>query len=641
MSGGKIERRLAAILAADVVGYSRLMGVDEVGTLRALQAHRREFIDPVVAAHHGRLVKTTGDGLLLEFASVVDAVACGVAVQRGMLARNAGVAEDKRIMLRIGINVGDIIIEGGDIFGDGVNVAARLEALCEPGGLCISRSANEQVRDKLALAFADLGEQVVKNISRAVGVFGLAAADIAKLPEYVAPDAEPDDVAVPQEARPATPRRVARWPMAVATLSVLIALAVGTWWTTRATAPTVAQTGDRRLSLLVLAFSSAGTDAAQDQRAAQLTHDVTQRFSELPGIPVVSAEAAAMSATPDTTALGRKLDVHFVLAGAVRSENDHLVTTASLTETSHDRKVWSVRIELPENPKTTATMVERIVHDAHQAAIDAEVARAERERPGAWDARDNYLAAQISILQPLTQANRLAQLALIDKAHALDPGFAPAIFELAALRAVVLRNDWSENRAADIEAANRAIDALIAARPRDTEVLAVKASLQAAQGNLDQALTTNRLITEIAPDRWEPYRDIGGLLFEQGKYQDSLASLREARKRLPTNFGAYDLDGQIAAALLAVGQYSRAADTAGRAIVETRGAGVGALGDRLWLVQIAAQSAAGKDEEARATLARYLAAQRLWRTLAQVQTFRANALTPHLADGLRKAGMAE
>ena len=177
------QRRLAAILAADVAGYSRLMSADEIGTLTSLKAHRRELTDPAIADHHGRIVKTTGDGALVEFGSVVDAVQCAVAIQRGMLSRNAGISEDKRIVFRIGVNVGDIIIDDGDIFGDGVNIAARLEALCEPGGVCISRAANDQIRDKLALAFADLGEQTVKNISRAIGVFGLAPTDIEALPE--------------------------------------------------------------------------------------------------------------------------------------------------------------------------------------------------------------------------------------------------------------------------------------------------------------------------------------------------------------------------------------------------------------------------------------------------------------------------
>jgi class 3 adenylate cyclase/pimeloyl-ACP methyl ester carboxylesterase len=203
MQSATTQRRLAAILAADVVGYSRMMGVDEVSTLSQLKGHRRQLIDPVVAAHHGRIVKTTGDGALVEFASVVDAVGCAVAIQRGMLTRNAGIAADKRIVLRIGINVGDIIIDGDDIFGDGVNIAARLQTLCEPGGVCISRAANDQIRDKLSLAFADLGEQVVKNISRAVGVFGLASKDIEALPE--AQIAQPAAEQVPAQSQRSEP----------------------------------------------------------------------------------------------------------------------------------------------------------------------------------------------------------------------------------------------------------------------------------------------------------------------------------------------------------------------------------------------------------------------------------------------------
>jgi len=181
MSEERVERRLAAILAVDVAGYSRLMGEDEEGTLAAMRAVRREIGDPKIREHRGRIVKTTGDGLLVEFASVVDAVRCAVEVQREMIARNANVPAGRRLEFRMGINVGDIIIEDGDIFGDGVNIAARLEALAEPGGICVSAAAHDQVRDRLDIGFEDLGEQQVKNIARPVRVYSVSAAVIGVL----------------------------------------------------------------------------------------------------------------------------------------------------------------------------------------------------------------------------------------------------------------------------------------------------------------------------------------------------------------------------------------------------------------------------------------------------------------------------
>src|SRR5215472_218420 len=184
-------RRLAAILAADVAGYSRLMGEDEEGTHERLKAHRRELIDPKIREHSGRIVKSTGDGILAEFPSVVDAVRCAAELQRAMIDREAGAPEDRRIRFRIGINLGDVIVEDDDIFGDGVNVAARLEALADPGGICISRTVRDHIRDKLAYPFEDLGEQSVKNIARPVRIYTLPPEAIADLPAPTAPPTPP------------------------------------------------------------------------------------------------------------------------------------------------------------------------------------------------------------------------------------------------------------------------------------------------------------------------------------------------------------------------------------------------------------------------------------------------------------------
>ena len=215
-----VQRRLAAILAADVAGYSRLMGADEEGTLERLKAHRRQLIDPKIAEHHGRIVKTTGDGMLVEFASVVDAVRCAVEIQRGMVDRDAEIPEDKRITFRIGINLGDIIIDDDDIFGDGVNIAARLEGLAEPGGICISRVVRNQIRDKLPYPFEDMGEQSVKNIARPVRADAMSAAAVATT------------TLVPARAQldPARRRAIRARSVIAATLVAVVGIGLGAWW---------------------------------------------------------------------------------------------------------------------------------------------------------------------------------------------------------------------------------------------------------------------------------------------------------------------------------------------------------------------------------------------------------------------------
>jgi class 3 adenylate cyclase len=197
----RVDRRLAAIMAGDIAGYSRLMGADEEGTLRQLKTHRKELVDPKITEHRGRIVKTTGDGMLVEFVSVVDAVRCAVEIQRGMAERNADVPTQKRIQFRIGINVGDIISDETDIYGDGVNVAARLEGLAEPGGICVSRIVHDQVRDKLSFSFEDMGEQSVKNIARPIGVHRVQISELAA-PAMVNSDVVASHVDVARSSRP-------------------------------------------------------------------------------------------------------------------------------------------------------------------------------------------------------------------------------------------------------------------------------------------------------------------------------------------------------------------------------------------------------------------------------------------------------
>ena len=635
MTSPRIERRLAAILAADVAGYSQLMGLDEVGTLTALKAHRRERIDPAIARHNGRIVTTSGDGLMVEFASVVDAVAGAVAIQRAMLAHNADIPEERRIVLRIGINVGDIIIDGGDIFGDGVNVAARLEALCEPGGVCISRSANDQVRDRLSLNFSDRGEQAVKNIARSVGVYELAAREIAALPD----DALPQPI--PAEP-PAPPRR--GLPAALVTLVVLVIAVGGGWyaWTGQTrpqqivppvaspARPAARPVPDRRGSLIVLPFEASGTGAEG------IARDIGERIATERGWPVIPAVTAARYQPRglDFRAIGREQDVHFALDGTTRTQDGKLAVSAALHDTRDDRVVWSMRYEVDAGAAGAAMIVAGIADGVHQAMIDTEVARARREKAGTLEAADYYLAALESALIPLNRGNMLARVALLDQALGVDPDYWPALALVSRLRAIVVLNDWSADREADIAMAGRTVDKLLEGRPRDVYLLRTKAYVLRAQGNMEQALAANRRVVELAPQMADSHREIGVILQGQGKFAEALASFRAARQLVE---GDAVLDGQAAAALLATGQFGEAVALARAALRESQGG----VADTPWLTMIAAEALADQAAQAKADLAAYLGANPATRSLAELRKSPYLASIPNLLDGLRRAGMAE
>jgi adenylate cyclase len=255
-------RRLAAILAADVVGYSRLMGDDEAGTARAVRDHR-DAAAPIVRGFGGRLVKTMGDGVLLEFPSVVAAVECAIRMQQQMAERNAGVPEAKRVLYRIGVNLGDVLIDGDDILGDGVNIAARLEAICEPGGVCVSGSAYEQVHGRVAADFADLGEQQLKNIAKSVRAYALSPEAIA------AAKVEPADTSAPKSAEPQAAKTRSALPLVAAALAALLILvAAGAWWLLNPNRPASvtakAPAEAARLSIVVLPLANLSGDPGQD-----------------------------------------------------------------------------------------------------------------------------------------------------------------------------------------------------------------------------------------------------------------------------------------------------------------------------------------------------------------------------------------
>jgi adenylate cyclase len=315
------ERRLSAILAADVVGYSRLMGADEIGTLEALSSRRKALLDPTIASHRGRIVKTTGDGMLVEFASAVDAVRCAVEIQRGMAERNEVVPPEKRIELRIGINVGDIIGVGDDIYGDGVNVAARLETMSEPGGIYVSRGVRDPVRDKLAFSFEDLGEVTAKNIARPIHVFRVR-----------------HDTGMESKIR-VSPRVGRRLVIAVVAAFVVVGAGAGAWlWHTRASGE-----APPPLSLVVLPFDNLGGDTADDYLVAGITDDLTTALSHISGTFVISRATAYSyrGKAEDIRQIGRDLGVRYVVRGSARRLGSALRVNAELGSTETGAQLWS------------------------------------------------------------------------------------------------------------------------------------------------------------------------------------------------------------------------------------------------------------------------------------------------------------
>src|SRR5580700_4294298 len=380
-------RRLTAILAADVAGYSRLMGVDEEGTHERLMAHRRELVDPKISEHSGRIVKTAGDGMLVEFASVVDAVRCAAEVQRAMIDREAGMPEDRRIRFRIGINLGDIIVDGGDIFGDGVNVAARLEALSEPGGICISRMVRDQIRDKLAYAFEDLGEQSVKNITRPVRVYALRPEAVADLPASSLPSALP------------FPR------------------------------PAVAP----RLSIVVLPFTNLSNDPEQKYFADGITEDLTTDLSRIEGSFVIARSTAfTYEGKPvDAKRIGRELGVRYLLEGSVRRSGQQVRVNAQLVDAETGAHLWAERLD--RDMGDLFRLQDEITGQIARALqFELTIADAGRltEHP---DVLDYILRGRAAWWKSTYGTNYAEPLGLFDRALALDPRAVEAQIWLALM----------------------------------------------------------------------------------------------------------------------------------------------------------------------------------------------------------------
>jgi adenylate cyclase len=333
-----MERRLSAILAADVVGYSALMEQDEAGTFDRLRAHRKELFEPEIEKHHGRIFKLTGDGLFAEFTSVVDAVECAVSLQRGLLERNASVAEDQRMYVRIGINLGEVIVEGDDRLGEGVNIAARLEQLAEPGGICVSGKVSKEVEKKLAFAFEPMGEQKVKNITEPVQVYKV---------KLEVPKARP---------RPRRSRKMPLGVLAASTIAILLILAVGfgawlyrdRWMPAPEGAAEATATGmPKGPGIAVLPFLNLSGDPSQEYFSDGLTEDILTQLARARDLRVLSRNTTFQykGKPVDVAKLGRQLGVRYVLEGSVRRSGDDLRVTAQLIDAETGAHIWADKFD--------------------------------------------------------------------------------------------------------------------------------------------------------------------------------------------------------------------------------------------------------------------------------------------------------
>jgi adenylate cyclase len=453
----RTDRRLTAILAADVAGYSRLVSRDERGTINRLKAVRKGLVEPVVARHGGRIVKLMGDGALVEFASAVGAVEAAAEIQGAMAEHEAARTEEDRIRFRIGINLGDIVVDGDDILGDGVNVAARLEALAEPGGVCVSGNVHEQVRDKLPYPFEDLGERIVKNIPRPVRVYALPPEALAALPRTA--------VAPGMAGRVRATRRAI---IAAAALGIAAIIAAGGGWRLwaprGATAPAAAvpqasrPAPAPRLSVVVLPFTNLGLDPGQEYVSDGITDDLTTDLSRIEGSFVI-ARATAFTykgKQVDPRQIGRDLGVRYVLDGSVRRAGDQVRVNVQLIDAATGAEVWADRFDgawtgmAAMQDEVTA----RLARILGLELVNAESRRAQSERPNNPDAMDLAMRAR-SIMDRPRSRELLAQARdLFEQALRADPQLREAQVGMALTLATIVNSSWSAAPAEDLARAD-------------------------------------------------------------------------------------------------------------------------------------------------------------------------------------------
>lgn len=482
-----MEHKLAAVLAADMAGYSRLMEADERGTLARLMTHRSELIDPAIAKNHGRIIKTTGDGLLVEFQSVAEAVRCAVEVQQRMRRRNADVPKDRRIEFRIGINLGDIIFEEGDIFGDGVNVASRIEQLAEVGGICVSEAVYEQVADRLEIAFDDLGHRELKNISRRVQVWRVVL--------------DPETAATDHAAAPAIARQAV-------------------------VKPTVA----------VLPFANMSGDSEQEFFVDGLTEDILTELARRHELFVISRNSTFVykGTAVNIRDVANKLGAQYLVEGSVRKAGDRLRVTVQLIDTATDSHVWAERYDrrlddvFALQDEITAAIVATLPGRVEAAQRD----RIARKTPSSMAAYECVLAAKVLHHRSTPEDNAEAQ-ALIARAIDFDPEYAHARAWRGCILGQAWVHGWCDDKDAVWNAVLAELDAALALDDNDADVHRILAAIRINQDDLFKARHHQERALTLNPNYDLVVVQQGELLTWLGRPEEGIAWIEKAMKLNP------------------------------------------------------------------------------------------------------------
>jgi len=594
MASDQVKRKLAAILAADIAGYSRLMGADEAGTLARLKEYRRELIDPKNKQYHGRVVKTTGDGILIEFPSVVDAISCAIEVQQGMRERNANIPPEKRIQFRIGINLGDVIIEGRDLYGDGVNIAARLEGLAEPGGICISQTVLNHARGKIAFEVEDLGEQALKNIAQPIHVYRLL---LNSSRGHTVPRSSEPALALPDKP-----------------------------------------------SIAVLPFQNMSGDPEQEYFADGIVEDIITALCRFRSLFVVARNSSFTykGRAVDLKQVGRELGVRYVLEGSVRKAANKVRITGQLVDTSIGTHLWAERFDgSPEDifdlqDQVTASVVGAIAPKLERAEIE----RAKRKPTESLDAYDFYLRGIASVYQ-WTKEGMNEALRLFYRAIELDPDFASAYGMAVRCHGQRKAHGWTADRVKEMAETERLARCAADLGKDDAVALCFGGfGLAYVVGDLDDgAAMTDRALV-VNPNLAVAWLCSGWVRTFRGEPEMAISHLARAMRLSPLDPITFQMQFATALAHFSARRYDEASSWAERSLRERF--------YRNTLSLFAASSAlAGRLEEAHTAIARGLQGEP-----ALLGTFRISDLKDRLPfrrpddlaryeDGLRKVGLPE